>query len=114
MRQQTQAEHPGPTAEQITELTEAVLILTDQVRMLRLAVDEIEQELGWAIRTQVLDRVPRPEFPCDARLLDEPAEDIAGLEHFADEVELPDEELPDDATSNSVPAPNPRRQPSFW
>lgn len=45
-----------PTAEQIADLTEAVLTLTDQVRCLRLSVDEIEQELGWT----VLDRFPPP------------------------------------------------------
>ena len=47
-------------SEEVVELTEAVLTLTEQVRMLRLSLDEIEQELGWAIRTRVLDRLPPP------------------------------------------------------
>lgn len=65
-----------PTPDQIEELTAAVVAWRDHVRHLRHAVDEIELELGWAIRTKVLDRLPRPEFPCDERLElvdDEPA-----------------------------------------
>jgi len=46
------------TSAQVCDLTDAVLTLTEQVRMLRLAVDEIGEELGWAIRTRVLDQLP--------------------------------------------------------
>lgn len=53
-----QVETHSVSTESVHELTDAVLSLTDQVRMLRLAVDEIEQELGWAIRTRVLDNFP--------------------------------------------------------
>ena len=50
-------------------------------------MDEIEQELGWAIRTKVLDRLPTPEFPCDARLsLNSLDEDAHHFEHVADPI----------------------------
>src|SRR5438874_9768159 len=92
-----------PSADQIADLTDAVLTLTDQVRCLRLAVDEIEQELGWAIRTKVLDRLPPPQFPCDARLeLPESVDHVNGFEHTSD----PEDELPE-PTLEPSPAPFP-------
>ncbi len=88
-----------PSADQIVELTEAVITLTEQVRCLRLAVDEIEQELGWAIRTKVLDRLPRPQFPCDERLWpNSPEEQIERAEHVSDEPAQ--DGLPADSASN--------------
>jgi hypothetical protein len=57
-------QRPGQpvTAELVEELTFAVQALTDQVRCLRLAIDEIEAELGWAIRTRVLPQLQPPSF----------------------------------------------------
>ena len=79
-----------PTPDQIEELTSAVIALGDHVRHLRHSVDEIEQELGWAIRTKVLNRLPRPEYPCDERFELPPTEGgVTGLEHACD----PDDEL---------------------
>ena len=46
---------PSPiTSEQIDDLSQAVISLTEQVRVLRHAVDEIGDELGWAIRNRVV------------------------------------------------------------
>lgn len=42
------------TPDQIDDLTQATISLTEQVRMLRHAVDEIGDELGWAIRNRVM------------------------------------------------------------
>src|SRR5690349_21087564 len=81
-----------PSAGQLADLTEAVRTLTDQVRCMRLAIDEIESELDWAIRTKVLDRLPPPEFPCDARLsLHSPADEASEFEHVGDRQDLPGE-----------------------
>ena len=46
----------------IEELTLTVAKLTEQVRMLRQAVDEIGDELGWAIRNRVIAQVHPPPF----------------------------------------------------
>lgn len=108
---QQSSEPRYPSDEQVEALSEAVLILTDQVRALRHSVDEIEQELGWAIRAKVLDRLPRPEHPCDERFelpaLDDSAIDI---EHVCD----PDDEL---TTVRDSPPPAPaarRNQAKLW
>jgi hypothetical protein len=50
------------TAEVVEELTIAVQGLTDQVRCLRLAIDEIEAELGWAIRNRVIPQLQPPSL----------------------------------------------------
>lgn len=104
--------HQPPSAEQVAELTEAVLTLTDQVRCLRISVDEIEQELGWAIRSKVLEHLPRPEFPCDARLeLPDVDERLSGFEHASDL----EDELPEPITAPSpIPFPLSGRQAKLW
>jgi hypothetical protein len=138
MPKQTDGKRNFPTDDQITRLTDAVvsldgqiedlaefagavLTLTEQVRCLRLAVDEIEQELGWAIRAKVLDRLPRPQFPCDERLPlvspgEEPIKEATDrMEHVCDE---PTGEplVPlgsSDATLPEIP-PSRRRQRGLW
>lgn len=123
MPQQAAKRRDFPTAEQIVELTEAVTTLTDQVRCLRLAVDEIEAELGWAIRTKVLDQPPRPTLPCDTSLLDTPFhEDQRRLEHAMQgeaevEVEV-EEDLGCPPRANDAAAASkhllPRTQSRLW
>jgi hypothetical protein len=97
-----------PSSEQIAELTKAVITLTEQVRCLRLAVDEIEQELGWAIRTKVLDRLPPPQFPCDEQLWPNSSEE--GL----DEIEHVSDVLHDFENETSVLPTHPQRQHKLW
>jgi hypothetical protein len=102
--------------EELAELTGAVLTLTEQVRCLRLAVDEIEAELGWAIRTKVLDRLPPPQFPCDERLwLNSPTDTDEAIEHVCDPDDLPVDELPAVPASPPIPARStPHRQSNLW
>lgn len=64
MAKQTKA--LAPTPESVEELTLAVQALTDQVRMLRQAVDEIGDELGWAIRKRVIPELLPPPSPSRA------------------------------------------------
>jgi hypothetical protein len=112
MRQKKPAPPTEITAEQIANLTDAVIGLTEQVRVLRMAVDEIEQELGWAIRTKVLDRLPPPQFPCDARLWpNTPEEARKQIEHVCDPEDLPVDESP--APPAKLPAV-PSRQSNLW
>jgi len=107
--------------EDLAELAGAVLTLTEQVRCLRMAVDEIEAELGWAIRTKVLDRLPRPQFPCDERLhLVSPAEKpitepTDRIEHVCDEParEPPIPLVPSNTALPELP-PSRRRQRGLW
>jgi hypothetical protein len=63
------------SAELVEELTTAVQVLTDQVRCLRLAIDEIEAELGWAIRTRVIPQLRSPSLVTST----EPGADQAGV-----------------------------------
>lgn len=106
------AKHQPPTTEQIADLTEAVITLTEQVRCLRLSVDEIESELGWAIRTQVLDRLPAPQYPCDARFelhgQDDPSR---SFEHACDPPDEGSESVIDPFTLSSA---NLSRQAKLW
>jgi hypothetical protein len=108
--------HAAPSSEQISELTEAVIALTDQVRCLRLAVDEIEQELGWAIRTKVLDRLPPPRFPCDERLWQQPAHDVLqDIEHACDTDQyIPDIVSQRDNFESAELPPRPSHQQRLW
>lgn len=110
MRQSTTKPH-YPSDEQIEALTAAVFVLTDQVRRaLRMSVDEIEQELGWAIRTKVLDRLPRPEHPCDERFeLPATNDHVIGLEHACDS----EDEIVEMQRS-SPSAPSSRNQTKLW
>lgn len=114
-----------PTPDQIEELTAAVIALGDHVRHLRHAVDEIEQELGWAIRTKVLDRLPRPEFPCDERLElvdDEPesqshqrskhARDLANDPYYPHQDQQPTS--PALSAADSMPTSPRNKQPKLW
>jgi len=68
MVSRTKSEIQPPSADQIEDLTSTVLTLTEQVRCLRHAIDEVEQELGWAIRTRVIDRLPPPRSPSEEPL----------------------------------------------
>lgn len=79
VRERKSTSQPEITPEQIDDLTQAVVSLTEQVRVLRQAVDEIGDELGWAIRNRVvtvqpLEAVsPRPcitSFPADPSAVD--------------------------------------------
>jgi hypothetical protein len=54
MRQVNSALPSRITPEQIDDLSQAVISLTEQLRVLRHAVDEIGDELGWAIRNRVM------------------------------------------------------------
>ena len=102
-------ERERASSDQVCDLTDAVLILTEQVRMLRLAVDEIGEELGWAIRTRVLDRLPPPS---PARITSLPLDPLA--ENFHEHInavtpaDLPADELP--VSSATIR----RRQSHFW
>jgi hypothetical protein len=67
---------PAPTPEMVEELTLAVNSLTDQVRMLRQAVDEIGDELGWAIRNRVIPELLPPVIPITSMPVDPLADDF--------------------------------------
>lgn len=71
-----QSRTPAPTPEMIEELSSAVQALTDQVRMLRQAVDEIGDELGWAIRNRVIPKRQPPTIPLVSLPLDPLADDF--------------------------------------
>lgn len=97
------------TSEQVCDLTDAVLTLTEQVRLLRLAVDEIGADLGWAIRTRVLDRLPPPSA---TRITSLPLDPLA--DDFYEQVNaLTAADLPADEPAPQAPPP-PRRQSSLW
>jgi hypothetical protein len=117
MSERSSRKYEPTSAEQVAELTDAVLVLTEQVRCLRLSIDEIEQELGWTIRAKVLDRLPRSGLPCDANLLhDMLVEQDYHLEHAMD---VPTEEPPvepspfAERTEPAAPA-TPSRQSRLW
>ncbi len=67
----------GLSDETIEELTQTVNSLVEQVRILRQAVDEIGDELGWAIRNRFRDQLPSPPFVLNSFPLDPLADDFA-------------------------------------
>jgi len=118
------------TPEQVHDLTQAVISLSEQVRVLRQAVDEIGDELGWAIRNRVvfvepIDATARrirsmpldptaPDFHERVNAID--PDRIGGIEHACD----PEELSADKNTEVSHPSPDlpfpttERRQAKLW
>ncbi len=107
---QTKAPSSAITPEQVEDLTQAVVSLTEQVRVLRQAVDEIGDELEWAIRNRVV-MVKPIEFP-QPRITSFPVDPLA--EDFHERVNaVTAADLPPDA--DSIPASStPRKQALFW
>lgn len=104
-----QWEHASCGCAQVCELTEAVLTLTEQVRMLRQSLDELEQDVGWAIRTRVLDRLPPPS---PTRVTSFPIDPLA--EDFDEQLnKVRPENLPTSAMVEPTPT-QPRRQARLW
>jgi len=97
------------SAEQVCDLTDAVLTLTEQVRMLRLAVDEIGAELGWAIRTRALDRLPPPS---PIRITSLPLDPLA--EDFHEQINAVDPSSISHDDSGTDYVPSSRRQTHLW
>jgi hypothetical protein len=119
MAQRTKEKQQPPTGDQVEQLTDAVLVLTEQVRCLRLSVDEIEAELGWTIRRKILEPNQSP-FPCDASLLhDVLAEADQQWEHVRAGQQRPTYQPPTGLTETGAapedPSPTPaRRQSRLW
>lgn len=119
-----------PTVEQVAELTEAVITLTEQVRCLRHAVDEIESELGWTLRNRVafvepiettarrLKSMPLDPAAADfhARVNEIDPDHLPGFEHAADAEICVNEEVQESPLPSTSPSPLPpaRLQPKFW
>lgn len=108
---QTKAVSSKPTSGQVNDLTDAVMSLTEQVRMLRQAVDEIGDELGWAIKNRVVMVPPiESQFP---RLTSFPIDPLA--EDFHERVNaVRPSELGPDETHKAVSTPSSGKQASLW
>lgn len=54
----TSTESPTQSSQEVDRLTQAVAALTDQVRTLSLILDEIRDELVWAVRNDRFNAIP--------------------------------------------------------
>ena len=87
--------------------------LTEQVRVLRQAVDEIGDELGWAIRNRVVALQPLEALSPPPRIKSFPAD--AATEDFHDRINaIRPEDLPKEESAALPTQPRPRRQAHLW
>ena len=110
MRQTKAAADSQISPEQVEDLTQAVLSLTEQVRVLRQAVDEIGDELGWAIRNRVV--VIQPLEPQSRRITSFPLDPLAEDFHERVNAVTPADIPADDAMAPGIPSPC--KQSRLW